>query len=194
VTLRSPCTRDIAAAAFLAALLISACGAPTATVTPSSSASASSSAGAAPQPFAATGFRTNIPAGWQDQTANQSAVASVSGSGVVLMLLESPDRGLIVARTTPQPVADDQLAQYVTSITPAGATNVSRAEPVDIAGMSGVVVTFVVTPTSGAAQENEAMVVNRAGNTYEIVLTTAQVDFAQDAGGLQEILNTWRWA
>ena len=77
-----------------------------------------------PTPFAGSVFRTNIPAGWQDQTTNQSAVASVSGGGTVLMLLASPDHGIIVASTTPQPVADDQLAQYLASIAPPGATQI----------------------------------------------------------------------
>jgi hypothetical protein len=53
--------------------------------------------------------------------------------------------------------------------------------------------TFVVTPTGGAGQETEEMVLNQAGNSYTIVLTTAQADFAQDAAGLQEILNSWTW-
>jgi hypothetical protein len=110
------------------------------------------------------------------------------------MLLVSPDHGLIVASTTPQPVADDQLAQYLTTIAPHGATQVGQAEPIDVAGESGVVDTFVVVPTTGAPQESEEMVVNQSGNTYEIVVTSAQADFTNDSGGLQEILDSWRWA
>jgi hypothetical protein len=109
------------------------------------------------------------------------------------MLLASPDHGLIVARTTPQPVGDDQLAQYLTSIKPAGATGVTPAEPVSIDGASGVVITYVVVPSGGAGQETLAMVVNRAGNTYEIALTTAQAG-GPDAAALQEVLNSWTWA
>ena len=73
------------------------------------------------------------------------------------MLLASPDRGVIVARTTPQPVADDQLAQYLTSIVPPGAIDVSPAEPVDVDGVSGVVITFVVIPTGadGAGERGD---------------------------------------
>jgi hypothetical protein len=194
VTLPSPCTRALAAVGCVATLLVTACGATTVTVTPSTSTSASSSPTAAPQPFAGTGFRTDIPAGWLDQTANQSAVAALSGSGTVLMLLASPDGGRIVARTTPQPVADDQLAQYLKSVTPPGAIDVSQAEPIDIDGMSGVVITFVVILSGAPAQQHEEMVVNRSGNTYEIVLSTAQASFAQDEAALQAILNSWRWA
>ena len=123
MTLPSPCARALAAGACIATLLVSACGCDHRdTVTPSSSTCGVGGPTATPRPFAEAGFRTDIPAGWQDQTTNPSAVASLSGSGTVLMLLASPDHGVIVARTTPQPVADDQLAQYLTSI-------VRRARP-----------------------------------------------------------------
>jgi hypothetical protein len=193
VTFPSPCTRALTGAC-IAMLLGTACGATTVTVTPSSSTSHAASPSAAPQAFAGTGFRTKVPAGWQDQTTNQTAVSSLGGSGTVLMLLASPDHGLVAVRTTPQPVADDQLAHYLTTVTPPGASGVSHAEPVDIDGRSGVLITCMVVPASGAAQENEAMVVNQAGNTYEILLSTAQAGFARDAAGLQEILNSWTWA
>jgi hypothetical protein len=194
VTLPSACTHALAAVACVATLLLAACGSTTVTVTPSTSTSASSSPTAAPQAFAGTGFRTDVPVGWQDQTANQSAVAALSGSGTVLMLLASPDGGLIVARTTPQPVADDQLAQYLAGVIPAGAIELSQTEPIDVDGMSGVVITFAVIPSGAAAQKHEEMVVNRAGNTYEISLSTAQASFAPDEAALQAILNRWRWA
>ena len=38
------------------------------------------------------------------------------------------------------------------------------------------------------------MVVNRAGNTYEISLTTAQAELRLDEAALQAILNGWTWA
>jgi hypothetical protein len=194
MTLPSPCTHALAACACAATLLLTACSSSTPTVAPSSSATAAATATAAPEPFPGNGFRTNIPAGWQDQSTSQTAVASVTGGGTVLMLLASPDHALLVASTTPQPIADDQLSQYLTSIAPSGATQVGQAEPVDIDGDSGVVDTFTVVPATGAAQEIEEMVANQNGDTYEIVLTAAQTDFAQDAGGLQEILDSWTWA
>lgn len=175
-------------------VVLTACSAATPTVAPSSHATAAATPTLAPEPFAGNGFRTNIPAGWQDQTTNQSAVASLSGTGTVLMLLAAPDHGLIVASTTPQPVADDQLAQYLTSIAPPGATQVGQAEPIDIDGDSGVVDTFMVVPATGATQRVEAMVVNQAGDTYEVIVTAAETDFATDASGLQEILDSWTWA
>jgi hypothetical protein len=57
-----------------------------------------------------------------------------------------------------------------------------------------VVATCTIVPSSGAARENEEMVFNQAGNTYEIVLSTAHAGFAGDAAGLQEILDSWTWA
>ncbi len=193
MTLPSLSARALAATACIVTLLASTCGPPRVTVTPSSSTPASSVPTAAPSPFAGAGFRTDIPAGWQDQTSSQSAVASLTGSGTVLMLLASPDHGLIVARTTAQPVGNDQLAQYLTSIKPAGATGVTPAEPVSIDGASGVVTTYLVVPSGGAGQETVAMVVNRAGNTYEVALITAQAG-GPDATALQEVLNSWTWA
>jgi hypothetical protein len=190
VTLLVPCARALRPGAFTLMLLLSACGGSTATVTPSSSPAASSTPNAEATPFAGTGFRANVPSGWQDQTTNQSALASLNAGGSVLMLLLAPDQGIIAASTTAQPVADDQLSQYLTSITPPGAIDVSKPEPVDIDGVSGVLMTY----QSGTATETEQMVVNQAGNTYEIVLRTLPADFATDAAALQEVLDSWTWA
>jgi len=190
VTLPLPCARALAAGACALMLVLSACGGTSATVTPSSNPSSSSTPTAEATPFAGTGFRTNIPSGWQDQTANQSAQASLNGPGSVLMLLLAPDHGVIAAGTTAQPVGDDQLAMYLTSITPPGAIDVSQPEPVDIDGISGVLMTY----QSGSATKTEQMVVNQAGNTYEIMLRTLPADFAADAAALQEVLDSWTWA
>ena len=193
VTLPSSCKHALVAGACVATLLLTACGATAGTVTPSTGASGSPSPTAATQPFAGNGFATVIPAGWQDQTANQSAVAALGATGTVLMLLASPDGGLIVARTTPQPVGDDQLAQHLTALIPAGAIDISQTEPIDVGGMSGVVLTFVATPSGALAQQHEVMVVNRSGNTYEISLSSSPASFTRDAAALQATLNGWRW-
>jgi hypothetical protein len=198
VTLTSVSTRAFTTAAFATALLLTACAGATPTVVPSSSTSAAASPPAAATLFAGTGFRTNIPEGWQDETTNQGDIAALTGTGggtgTILMLLVSPDQGILVARTTPQPVPDDQLAQYLSSTKAPGSTNVSTPEPVDVDGESGVLVTFDEVPASGAPLEVEDMVVNTAGNTYEIALSAAQSNFAGDAAGLQEILDSWSWA
>jgi hypothetical protein len=184
--------RALTASAAAAALLLTACGSPAATVTPSSSTSPSGATSAS-HPFSAMAFTTVVPAGWTDETTNQSAVASVSGSGTVVMLLEAIDGGHIDARTAPQPIADDQLAQYLESVSQSGATNLSTAEPVDIDGVSGVMITYNLSPSAGVTSKDEDMVVNQGGDTYDIVLNTAAASFTTDQVALQAVLNSWKW-
>jgi hypothetical protein len=193
VTLHPSVARALATAAFATVLVISACGAPAATVTPSSSTSAAPGAGSTSRAFSAAAFGTVIPSGWTDETTNQTAVAAVSGSGSVLMLLVAPDGGHIDARTAPQPIPDDQLASYLESVSQHGATNLSSAVPINIDGVSGVVITYTLTSTSGVSSRNEDMVVNRGGSTYDIVLNTATADFTHDTAALQAVLDGWRW-
>jgi hypothetical protein len=176
--------------ACAAALTLSACAASVAIVTPSSSTAPG--AGSGGRAFSAMGFSTVIPSGWNDQTASPSAVAAVSGSGTVLMLLVAPDGGHIDARTAPQPVADDQLAQYLESVGQNGANGLSQAVPIDIGGASGVMITYTLT-SSGGSSRNEDMVVNHGGDTYDIVLNTGAASFAHDTVALQTVLDAWRW-
>jgi len=192
VTLPSVRTRALIGAGCVTTLLLAACGSPAVTVTPSSAASAPASPTPKATPFAASGFRTNIPPGWRDETTSQSA--ALAGGGTILMFLAAPDHGVVVARTTPQPVADDQLGQYLATVIPSGATGISQAEPVDIDGVSGVTITFTGGSPGVVPRENQDMVVNQSGNTYEIALTTLPFDFATDSASLQEILNSWTWA
>jgi hypothetical protein len=190
VIMPAACARALTVGAAASLLLLSACGSPITTVTPSSSTSPS---GPASRTFTGSGFSTVIPSGWDDQTSNQSSVASVSGSGTVLMLLIAPDGGHIDVRTAPQLVPDDQLAQYLESVSQSGATNLSTAVPVDIDGVSGVVITYNLSPSPGVVAKDEDMVVNQGGNTYDIVLNTASATFTQDAAALQAVLNGWKW-
>jgi hypothetical protein len=185
--------RALATGAFGAALALSACGAPAATVTPSSSTSPASGAGSTSRAFRASAFSTVIPSGWTDETGNKTAVAAVSGSGSVLMLLVAPDGGHIDARTAPQPVPDDQLASYLESVGRNGATDLSQAVPIDVDGVSGVVITYTLTSASGISSKNEDMVVNQGGNTYDIVLNTATAAFPDDTSALQAVIDGWRW-
>jgi hypothetical protein len=172
-------------------VLLSGCGAPAATVTPSSSTSPSGNA--ATHPFGTAAFSTVVPAGWTDETTSQSAVAAVSGSGTVVMLFEATDGGHIDVRTAPQPISDDQLAQYLESVSQSGATNLSTAEPVNIDGVSGVMITYDLTPSAGMTAKDEDMVVNHGGDTYDIVLNTAAASFTADQAALQTVLNSWKW-
>jgi len=141
----------------------------------------------------ASAFSTVIPSGWTDETGNKTAVAAVSGSGSVLMLLVAPDGGHIDARTAPQPIPNDQLASYLESVSQNGATDLSQAVPIDVDGVSGVVITYTLTSASGISSKNEDMVVNQGGSTYDIVLNTATADFTTDTSALQAVLDGWRW-
>jgi hypothetical protein len=179
------------AGAAAATVLLSGCGAPAATVTPSSSTSPSG--GTATHPFSTAAFSTVVPAGWTDETTNQSAVGSVSGSGPIVLLFEAVDGGHIDVRTAPQPIADDQLAQYLESVSQSGATNLSTAEPVNIDGVAGVMITYTLTPSAGTTAKDEDMVVNQGGDTYDIVLNTAATNFTADQAALQAVLNSWKW-
>jgi hypothetical protein len=192
VILSSPIRHALMACGCVATVLLAGCGSSVATVTPSSSTSAAPSAGSTPGTFKVTGFSTNIPAGWEDVTANQSAVAALSGGGTVLMLLLAPDGGHVDARTAPQPVPDDQLATYLESVAPHGATDVAPVAPVNIDGASGVLTTYNLATSAGPSRTEE-MVVDRSGTTYHIALTTAQANFAQDQQALQALLDGWRW-
>jgi hypothetical protein len=193
VTLHPSVARALATGAFGTALVLSACGTPAATVTPSSSTSPASGAGSTSRAFSASAFSTVIPSGWTDKTANKTAVAAVIGSGSVLMLLVAPDGGHIDARTAPQPIPDDQLASYLESVSQNGATDLSQAVPIDIDGVSGVMITYTLTTTSGVSSKNEDMVVNQGGSTYDIVLNTAVADFTDDTSALQAVLDAWKW-
>jgi len=172
--------------------MLTACGSPGTTVTPSSSISPSG--GSTPHPFSAKAFSTVVPPGWTDATTNQSALSSVTGSGPIVMLFEAVDGGHIDARTAPQPIADDQLAQYLESVSQSGATDLSTAEPINIDGVSGVMITYTLTPSAGVTAKNEDMVVNEGGDTYDIVLNTATANFTTDQAALQTVLNNWKWA
>ena len=75
-----------------------------------------------------------------------------------------------------------------------GATNLSSAEPVNIDGVSGVVITYTLSPSAGVSAKDEDMVVNKGGDTYDIVLNTAAANFTADLAALQIVLNNWKWA
>lgn len=180
-------------AATAATLIVGGCGTPAATVTPSSRTSAVVSPAPAAGTFHGTGFSTSIPAGWSDDTTSQNAVGSVNGTGTILMLLVAPDGGHIDTRTAPQPVPDDQLALYLESVSVNGATDLTPAEPVNVGGVSGVLITYSLAASNGVSLKNEDMVVNKGGITYDIVLNTAQGDFTNDLPALQTVLDGWKW-
>lgn len=126
-------------------------------------------------------------------------MASVNAGGTVLMLLYAPPTaaGLgnehIDVSTVAQPVPDDQLDTFLNSAGQNGATNLSQAEPFDLDGNTGVFVTYDLKSSNGVALEAQDMVVNHGGNTYDIVLNTAQADFTAQLPALQKVLSGWHW-
>ena len=144
-------------------------------------------------------FTTIVPAGWSDQTQNQEVVAAVSVSGTVLMLLVAPPTKANVMNEhidvslVASPVPDDQLVIYLQSVAQKGATSLSMPQTFALDGVTGLSIDYSYVPQGGVQHRIRDMVVNRNGITYEIVLNTANADFAGQAPALQQILSAWRW-
>ncbi|MFN2582016.1 MAG: hypothetical protein ABR498_04655 [Candidatus Dormibacteria bacterium] len=123
-------------------------------------------------------------------------------AGGIQMLLFAPPTTAqihnehIDVSTVPQPVPDDQLASYLESVTQNGATNAGQPEPCNLAGATGIFITYnlVGTGTQPPVQlKSQDMIVNHAGETFEIVLNTAAADFDSQLSALKEVLQTWHW-
>ena len=69
----------------------------------------------------------------------------------------------------------------------------STAEPVDIDGVSGVMITYNLWLVRRGAAKNEDMVVNQAGNTYDIALNTPPPTSPRTSR-FAGVLNSWTWA
>ncbi|HEX6539098.1 MAG TPA: hypothetical protein VF155_07965 [Candidatus Dormibacteraeota bacterium] len=204
--LRVPLRRRLGAAPLVAALSISigACGSatpapPRATVTPTSPTPA------ALTQFQASTFTVTVPRGWIDRTSDGQAAASINAAaGTLQMLLMAPQTGANVSNehidvtTVAQPVPDDQLASYLQSVGQNGATSVTTPQPFNLDGATGLFVTYNLTasaspPAQAPVLMVEDMLVNHGGQTYEIVLNTAQADFPSQTSALQEVLASWHW-
>ena len=176
------------------ALLCAGCSASTSTATPTAR---QASPAAAAHTFKSTRFTITVPRGWRDATGDQHAVASVSASGQVLMLLVAKATTLnehIDVSVAAQPVPDDQLAGYLQSVAQSGATNLSQPRPFSVDGGTGLFITYNLMSTGGTLLQDQDMVVNHGGDTFDIVLNTAQADFARQMADVQSILSTWKWA
>jgi hypothetical protein len=174
-----------------AAMLAGGCGGSGATPSPSPTPSAGA--------FTSSAFDTVVPHGWSDETQNQNVVAAVSVSGTVLMLLIAPptqsnvlDEHIDVSEVS-TPVPDDQLSDYLTSVSQRGATQLSLPQTFVLDGVSGLFITYDYTPAGGIPHRIEDMVVNRNTVTYEIVLNTAATDFSGQQPALQQVLSAWTW-
>jgi hypothetical protein len=176
------------------ALLCAACSSATTTSTATSRHSSPSSP---VHTFKSTRFTAAVPAGWRDATADQHAVSSVNSSGQVLMLLVTEATTLnehIDVSVAEQPVPDDQLAGYLQSVAQNGATSLGVPRPFSVDGSTGIYITYNLMSTGGTLLEDQDMVVNHGGDTFDIVLNTAQGDFMRQLADVQTILSTWKWA
>ena len=182
-----------------AALIVGACGSAQ-TSPPAATAAATDTPGARVQ---ASGFTCAVPKGWTDHTTDQQAVESVGASGGLQMLLIAPLTGAVSnehidVTTVAQPVPDDQLAAYLQSVAQNGATSVTTPQPFNLAGASGLFVTYNLTasatpPAQPAVLKVQDMLINHAGQTYEIVLNTALANFDAQLQSLQSVLSSWQW-
>lgn len=152
----------------------------------------------------ATGFSTAVPHGWTDHTGDQQAVEAVGASGGLQALFIAPPTGTvnnehIDVTTVSQPVPDDQLAAYLESVAQNGATSVTTPQPFNLDGASGLFVTYNLTanaspPAQPPVLKVQDMLINHAGQTYEIVLNTALANFDAQLQSLQSVLSSWKWS
>ena len=77
---------------------------------------------------------------------------------------------------------------------PQWATNLSQPRPFAVDGGTGIFITYNLASTGGTLLEDQDMVINHGGDTFDIVLNTAQADFERQVADLQSILSTWKWA
>jgi hypothetical protein len=171
--------------------LLTACGGSGSVPSPSPPASST------PGVFSSQNFSTVVPSGWTDETANQSAVSLLNASGTVQMVLYAPGTTTnehIDVTVPAQPVPDDQIATYLQSVGQNGATNLTQPQPFTIDGASGVYITYNVAAKGGGTNQEQDMVVNHGGNTFDIVLNTAQARFTALLPGLQKVLTVWKWS
>lgn len=186
-----------AAAAF--SVLVAACGS---SQTPSPSPSATPGAGETV--FHASGFSTSVPRGWTDRTNDQQAVDDAGASGSMQMLLIATEARASVSNehidvtTVAQPVPDDQLSSYLRSVAQDGAKSVSSPQPFTLDGATGLFLTYQLSATATPPAQPvplkvQDMLINHGGQTYEIVLNTAQADFDAQLPALQHVLSSWHW-
>jgi hypothetical protein len=183
--------------------LLAACGSaaapsPTGTVTarPTATALAGGSVSTAM-------FSTAVPRAWNNRTTDAVEVAKVGGNGRVEFLIEQAPPGqpkpnvndvtasIEVLLLSPA-VPDDQVVTYLQSISNNGATNLSIPQPFTIDGATGQFITYD-RDIQGTAGESQELMVNHAGQTFDIILNTSQFAFRQQQAGLQAVLAAWRW-
>ena len=195
-------SRTLLAAGLMASVaVLSGCGSKAASTSTSPVVAATETPTARVQ---APGFSAAVPHGWSDHTSDQQAVDSVGASGGLQALFMAPPTGIVSnehidVTTVAQPVPDDQLASYLESVAQNGATSVTTPQPFNLDGASGLFVTYNLTasaspPAQPPVLKVQDMLINHAGQTYEIVLNTALANFDAQLQSLQSVLSSWKWS
>lgn len=155
--------------------------------------------------FSGSAFSATVPRGWTDSTNDQQAAQGINAAaGTLQMLLMAPHTAANVSNehidviTVAQPIPDDQLAAYLQSVGQSGATAVTNPQAFNLDGATGLFLTYNLTasatpPAPAVTLMVQDMLVNHGGQTYEIVLNTAQADFGSQQSALQEVLSSWHW-
>ncbi len=190
-------------------LLVVACGSLSACGSPATSASVSSEPETtSPSPLSGTalvadGFSTIVPTGWTNKIGVAAEVQKFSANGKVEMLIEQGPPGQLQPNINDvtaninvlvlsSPVPDDQVANYLQSVSSNGATNLSSTQSFTIDGATGQFLTYD-RDIQGTPGESQDMIINHGGGTYDIVLNTSQFAFSKQQSGIQAVLTAWRW-
>lgn len=152
--------------------------------------------------FAAPSFSTVVPTGWTNRIDDSAEVQRFGTSGDVEYLAEQPPQGqlpdgggvtaVITVVLLSTPVPDGQLSTVLQNVGSSGATNLSLPLGVVVDGAPGQSITYD-RDVQGVPGESHELMVNRSGNTFDIVLTTAQATYARQLPALDAVLAVWRW-
>ena len=156
-------------------------------------------------PFTSDVFSVRIPTSWQNKTEDpatiQKVVRSTEGTGILVIVHPVPGQfvngvndvqGNIVVLARNEAVPDDALEAFAGQPRK-GVTGLSSPTTVGVDGAVGYVVSYK-SDIQGTPGQTEEVLVNHAGKTYDISLTTSQFAFKDQEADLQAIVHTWHWA
>lgn len=198
-----PIPPSLLLAVLLTGVTVAGCGASGTGATPSARGGRASPTPVPGTPFVAKTFRTVIPPGWQNRLSDRAEAQKFNVNGQVAYLVEQSPPGTVQQNVNDvtaninvvvltQPVPDDQVPAYLSSVSNSGATNVSTPRSFTIDGATGQYVVYD-RDVQGTPGESQDMIVNHAGVTYDIILNTSQYAFRQQQPSLQDVLAAWRW-
>ncbi|MBJ7608758.1 MAG: hypothetical protein JF887_04920 [Candidatus Dormibacteraeota bacterium] len=192
--------------ALLAGLAITACGGgANASADPGSTGPGASSGALSGAKIVNDKFSSVVPQGWENTLGNPAEVQKLSADGKLLYLVEqgppgqSPQPNVNDVRANinvvllTQPVPDDQVSTYLTSVSRNGASHLSATQAFAIRADSGLYITYD-RDIQGTPGESRDMIINHGGATFHIVLNTSHFAFAQQLPALQALLTAWKWS